>query len=153
MSASTVITQGFGSFGSSSFVITDGFGTTGTAPVVVAKPSLGAGMPRREPVYAFTFRGRELIFNSLEELYDWFLRLDEREAKGLKKKQSAMREDCSEFGEPAQSLRSRTLASEHAIRRFGRPRTRSRSTWSGFTMPRSWRRSERRPTKKQTCSL
>ena len=57
MSASTVITEGFGTFGSNNFVVTQGFGDYGgaaaPAPAPVVQPSGGTlHKPKREPVFA-----------------------------------------------------------------------------------------------------
>ena len=47
MSKSTVITEGFGSFGTANFVITEGFGNYGTTPPTVP---YGFGLPLHAPI-------------------------------------------------------------------------------------------------------
>lgn len=68
MSASTVITEGFGTFGSNNFVVTQGFGDYGGAvpPAAAAETGRWAKKKKkREPIRFSDFESREAVANAM----------------------------------------------------------------------------------------
>ena len=60
-------------------------GLTGSLSVPVVKKSKAAGR-RKEVLYSLEYEGERYVFRSLDALYEWFLKLDRKETKDVKKK-------------------------------------------------------------------
>jgi hypothetical protein len=89
VSAASIISQGFGSWGSVDSIIKDGFGTTGVTPPTPtpeAAPQTAGSSGKKKHKFSTIYKDDLYLFKTLEELQDFVRELHPEEGTPRKKR-------------------------------------------------------------------